>query len=251
MSDLWCVTNDLPEVRSCTILGEHRVTCSDAACRGCAPIDAHLGYVCVRCFDAIVHELSTWDEFKGLVAAAGGRMVAAEPGASTPTGYSHLSLAVLAIDECERWLASVRGVTVDVWVGSWEGARDAVMFARAAASARRSLPTEDRPVELVRRPCPHCDALVVFMNRTREVGGWTVVECENCGEVLDEIRQEVDRWVGSEPCETHSHGDCERFNCGCPCHVEYPFDGDAHTAGRARREEWSTEGRTDRERTAA
>lgn len=255
---LTCITTEgVPGVAACTILGEHKVTCLDhpgwverpGTCRGCLPQLAERGFLCRWCFDSVEQEVTAWPQFTSLLAAAEGRTVSPEAGGgSTPEGWSNLPLTFLAIDECERHLASLTGTTLERWVSTQSGARDAVQFARAASAARRSLQVEERETRISRARCDECGQLTVSVNPTREVGGRTVVECEHCGHVLDKIRPDSHTWIGSDKCSHGHHVDCERVQCRCDCHdlgspsrrvgIEALFDGDMALLGWADRARW-------------
>ncbi|MFL2002160.1 hypothetical protein [Microbacterium sp. A1-JK] len=133
-------------------------------------------------------------------------------------GYTNLALTFLAVDECEGYLESLAGLTLDAWVHTLEGARDALSFASAAESAYRSLEVEERARTIERVRCPQCHQLTITGNNTREVRGRTVVECQHCAYILDEIKSDVTRWVGSEPCEIGGHAECVGVHCQCDCH---------------------------------
>lgn len=46
---LLCITNDLDDLRSCTVRGEHLTVCSDDTCTGCLPRPAEKGLLCYSC----------------------------------------------------------------------------------------------------------------------------------------------------------------------------------------------------------
>src|SRR6185437_12112652 len=138
---------------------------------------------------------------------------------STPTGYSNLPLTVLALDECDRLLASLTGKTLDAWVHTEDGARDAVMFAHAAESAYRSLEVEVKPARVERARCPHCGLLSLTGNPARYRSGVTEVSCRHCGGLLSTVRDDAPSWVGSEACEAGVHESCRDLVCRCECHV--------------------------------
>ncbi|WDH77898.1 hypothetical protein PTQ19_10230 [Microbacterium esteraromaticum] len=162
--------------------------------------------------------VAAWSDFKAKLDATEGRAVAAEGGGGSALGFANLSLVFLAVDECERHLASRRG-TVDHWVQTHQGAADAVMFSHAAARAWDALPVEpreERPVAPQR--CPDCGFLSVYGHVSRKSRKGTVIDCRNCGYELDVVPTHVDRWAGSATCEHQLHTDCTNLNCGCPCH---------------------------------
>ena len=222
-----CITNTgLLGVRPCTMSGEHRVTCPDhegwaerpGACRGCLPRLAEVGHLCRSCYERVVASVAAWPAFREKLEATEGRAVATEGGGSA-LGFANLSLVFLAVDECERHRASLRGTTVDVWVQDPDGAAGAVQFANAAARAWDALPVEHHEREVRRHRCHECGFLATWGNNTRQERGATVVTCRNCGTELDRVRPDIDRWAGSATCEHQLHSDCDSLTCPCACHA--------------------------------
>lgn len=250
MTILCITTTGIPSVWPCTHRGQHRVTCRDhegwatklrpGTCSGCLPRKADRGFLCQACFERVDDAYMRWAPFARLVAETDGRAVSASGGGikgSSPDGYTNLPLTLLTLDECTRLLRSQAGLTLDAWVHTEAGARDAVMFARAAHRAYRSLEVEERPLQLERVRCPHCQQLTLREHHTRKVRGATVVECSNCGEELDKIRDDAaQRWNGSEACEHGRHHQCRSLNCPCDCHQRtsslYTIQTPAHLIGR-------------------
>lgn len=229
-----CATNDnLPGIRACTTLGEHRVTCPDhpgwaektrpGTCRGCLPLAADLGFLCRHCWDLVETAYPQWDRFRQLLEATDGRAVSATGGGgSAASGYSNLALTFLALDECERHLATRGDLTLLMWVNTPAGAAHAIQFAHAALNAYRTLEVEEREkVTPAPARCPECGLLTIGANRQRLVGAFTVVECQHCGHRLDKIRTGPDSWTGSDICEygdPTEHVACTELACGCWCH---------------------------------
>lgn len=257
MTILCITTEGLPGIRPCREFGEHRVTCRDhpgwdesqrpGRCRGCLPRAADHGYLCQHCYDRVEHAYPEWAPFRRLLDEAEGRTHTAEGGSSSAMGYSNLTVAHLAIDEVERHLQDRGDRTIDLWVHTPEGAAHAILFAAAAEAAYRTLKVDDRnehePV-LERTRCPHCQYVTIAEpNRTREVGAFTIIECQWCGGVIDKVRTGPPRWVGSETCEHEDHLACARFGCECDCHrlgrasqqvgIEALWNADMHTASPA------------------
>ena len=229
-----CATNDnLPGIRACTTLGEHRVTCPDhpgwdektrpGTCRGCLPLAADVGFLCRHCWDLVETAYPQWDRFRQLLKATDGRAVSASGGGgSAASGYSNLPLTFLALDECERHLATRGDLTLLMWVNTPAGAAHAIQFAHAALNAYRTLEVEEREkVAPAPARCPECGLLTLTGNRQRVVGAFTVVECQHCGHRLDKIRTGPASWSGSDSCETGDylgHLNCPDIGCSCWCH---------------------------------
>lgn len=233
-----CATSDnLPGIRPCTVRGEHKITCPDRevnraiaehlygadqipelSCPGCLPRPADRGYLCASCMDRVESTYPKWGDFVRLLAAADGRTVTPEHGGATPQGYSNLPLTFLAFDECTRLLASRQDRTLDVWVHTEDGARDAIMFAHAAENAYRTLQVEQRETVIVRERCPNCDYLAVRGHTTRERAGTTIVSCNWCGHELSKVRTAPVVPPASEGCEGDDHKACGELACQCACH---------------------------------
>lgn len=245
----------LPGLSPCTVQGEHDATCPDPEpCGGCMPRPASRGFLCIPHYERVMNAVTDWSVWRRRVEASGGRLVAAEGGSSTPDGYTNLPLTFLAVDECERYLASRGDRTVDLWVHDEVGARDALLFTVSAERAYRSLQVEERAVKVVRAVCPHCEHVTVTGNATRDVAGHTVVECEWCGHLLGKVRTGPPRWAGSTACEHEGHADCTNRECVCVCHdlgrrsmaagVSVLWDADQFAAGGVDRSEWFAYGNT-------
>jgi hypothetical protein len=256
-------TSALPGVQPCAELGLHRVRCPDhpgfqntpGVCRGCLPRSADRGFLCDWHFSLVEHAYAGWARWSTLIEAAGGRAVSANGGGgSAALGYSNLSLAFLELDACTRHLATRGDRTLLLWVNDPDGAGHAIQFAHAALNAYRTLEVEEREK---RTPpparCPHCGLLTLTRNTERQVGAFTVIDCQHCGGQLDKIRTGPDSWGGSHACESDTaldHIECPDVDCDCWCHligaksrhagIPALWDADLATAapGSAPRDEW-------------
>ncbi|WP_336633611.1 MULTISPECIES: hypothetical protein [unclassified Microbacterium] len=242
----------------CAILGEHSVRCPDdpanggegvGACAGCLPTLATHGHLCDFHFDRLGTLYQAYQEWKALVQGAdGSRLVAADGKSTVPDGWANLSPQFLAIDACERLLASRTG-TLNRWVESEAGAADSLRFTAAAAQAIRLQVEEHKPM-IVRERCPHCGLVTVRGHITVEKHRHTIVQCEWCREEITRVDKLTERWVGSETCESHDHLDCERVACRCVCHtigrgstgISALWDADQHTQGFVDRTSWHIDG---------
>lgn len=225
-----CITSErLPGVPVCTESGAHHVTCQDhpgwaepaGICRGCLPRAADRGYLCERCYQRTIDAVAGWRDFRRAVDAADGRLVSADTAGikSSTSGYSNLTLAFLTISECETFLVSRADRTVDLWVHDEQGAKDAIQFTHAAERAYRDLEVAERERPITRQRCPGCEQLTLTGNPSRETRGLTVIECQHCGHVIDEVRMTLPRWLGSATCEHQLHAGCDELACTCPCHM--------------------------------
>lgn len=236
--------------------GAHRVTCPDhdgwsvnpGECRGCLPRAAERGFLCTPCYDRTVNAVAAWHDFRAAVQAAEGRLVSPDTGgtkSAAPSGYANLSLVFLALDECERHLASRDGRTVDLWIHDEDGARDAIRFAIAAEQAYGSLEVAERERQLVRERCPECGRLTTYGHVAREERGVMVVTCDFCQHELARVRPDITRWRGSATCEHTLHAECDALDCRCDCHllgaqsrpggVQALWDADQHAVTSRRR----------------
>lgn len=249
MTVLCITTTILPGVRPCVELNAHRVTCPDhpgwaenpGTCWGCLPRGADRGFLCSHCYERVVNAVAGWRDFRAALDAADGRLVSPDADGikgAAPGGYSNLTLTFLAVDECQRFLASRADRTVDLWVHEEDGAADAIRFAVAAEQAYRSLEIEAREKPIVRERCPDCGALTIA--NTHQERGVTVVTCSFCSTERARIRPDTTRWVGSPTCEHQLHANCDALACPCHCHdlgaqsrpggVQALWDADQHTA---------------------
>jgi ribosomal protein S27E len=215
----------LPGIRPCTHLGLHDEACESDTCTGCLPHAADgRGYLCHRHWEQLQAVHIKWGPFRRLVLETEGRAVSPDSGGikgSSPSGFTNLPLTTLILDECDRLTVSLKGLTLDAWVHTEAGARDAVLFTAAADRAFRSLEVERRPVQLVRERCPECGLLTVTGNPARYNDGTTVVTCQHCGAELAKVRDDAGRpWSGSEACEADDHHGCRDLTCRCDCHLE-------------------------------
>jgi hypothetical protein len=201
---LVCVTNDMTEIRSCTVKGEHQSNCDGFAyrwnadrerdeytgreCRGCLPREARHGHLCLDCF-------MRWESaeagYPSLSRALLGvdRAVQRDNGgvASSTLGYVPLSGIALMFDELESYH---RGATPN----TLPGARNAVLFARAYEAAVKSYPIEERAHRIERTRCPRCNHLNLVWNPTRSEGGEVIVKCSNpeCSGEFNQSQLEVE-----------------------------------------------------------
>lgn len=215
---------DVPGVRPCRPQdGMHLEECTDDECLGCYPHLAEVGLVCERHYGWVKDATDRWPRWLTLVRAADGRTVTGEGGGGQPLGYVPLPGVALAIDECSRLKASQHGRRLDVWLSDDDGARDALMFARAAFAAYATYEVEPTPARVVRMPCPHCGEITVGMNRVHDQNGWQVITCMHCGEEIDRVRDTKAGDSRSTRCRTGRHVECEHNDgCRCACHETGP-----------------------------
>lgn len=167
MSILCITVERLPGIRPCTHKGLHKVTCADhpgfddnpGVCGGCFPRLADRGFLCQHCFARVEAAYMKWDRFARVISQLDRAVQRDNSGVRTqPNGYVPLPGTALAIDECESYLRSFTH-SLEAWVSSEVGARDAVKFASAAESAYRTHEIEEQPTKLRRVRCADCREL--------------------------------------------------------------------------------------------
>lgn len=220
VSSLCCVTNDIPtdhlrgiSMHACTVLDQHAVICDGWAyrlvvkvdpktgeethrhvatgrqCRGCLPREARVGLLCNGCWVRLEQALADWPAFVVKLSALEGRpAVSGTGGGGSVEGYVPLPGTALSVDECERYLQGLGWGDARRWVSTVDGARDAVLFTRAAEVAYRSHQVEENTRRLKRVRCPQCKQLQPSLMR-RPPEFWTDdvrVTCETpgCGKTI-------------------------------------------------------------------
>lgn len=286
MTILCVASENLHGIWPCSIFGEHKVTCLDhelngrdrpGTCRGCLPRLAERGFLCQHHYEMVEHGYSRWGTWSRMIDDAEGRPVTPEGRGAIPDGYIGLPLTALALDECLSFLRDRGDRTLDVWVHDHAGARNALHFAAAALNAWNHLQVEERERKFERVRCAECGFLAFTEHPTKEYRSTVVVECQNCGNVLNEVKLPTAvRWFGSESCEGDDttddplrHLGCTTRDCRCGCHEMGPtsrprglhtlWDADIHAVDPwlVPRQEWVIEDKdtirpvTVEERTAA
>lgn len=193
---LVCITNDMPDWRSCTVRDAHTVRCDgrryhwiekkrrwedDGPCTGCLPREARVGMLCWSCWDKVEHAFADWTPdrratLRGLVRAVQrdteGRT------SSGPEGYVPIPGTILAVDEVESYLRSCTG-DARAWVSTEAGAMDAVRFAAAVPRALRTHELEEREHKIRRTRCPECRQLTLVWTPPRHEADHVRVVCSN------------------------------------------------------------------------
>lgn len=198
---LLCITNEMNDVRSCTLKDVHRVTCDGNAyawnerhnrmettgktCKGCLPREARHGLLCWGCWERVEKGVKDWPNWADKIAAAGDRAVQRDNGgiSSASEGYVPIPGTSLAWDEITSYLRSL-GTSVDAWVSNTQGATDSVRFARAVASAIRTHAVEETAHKVNRTRCPKCNTLALLWTPPERLGDQVTVKCRNCGHAL-------------------------------------------------------------------
>lgn len=199
-----CITNTLPDFRSCTHKGDHTVNCdgreyawsesrgreetTGKRCKGCRPREARTGFLCLTCIEQVRDAVDKWPAHSQALTGVD-RAVQRDNGgiAGQQEGYVPISGLVLTLEEIHSYGKTLTG-TVDDWVGTPKGAADARRYARAVHSAIRNHPVEEKAHRIRRTRCPDCNTLALVWNPVMWEGGDVTVTCGNpeCGKVLDQ-----------------------------------------------------------------
>lgn len=179
---LTCITNVLDDVPSCTIRGEHLLTCtghraSGKECKGCEPRTATHGDVCDRCYTRIDHAIQTAVHLHTALAGVEHAVVA--EGGGIAVGYVPLNAIRLALDEIDRARDGHEDPTE--WVSTEEGAIQAVRFAKYVHAAERAHPTLEATRKLHRLRCPDCNSLTAIWQPPEWAGDDIDITCIRCG----------------------------------------------------------------------
>jgi hypothetical protein len=157
-------------------------------CKGCLPVDARQGHLCIDCYTRWEAADAGYEAFTRALLGVD-RAVQRDNGgvASFTLGYVPLSGIALTFDELESFH---RGTTV----GSEKGAENAVRFTRAFESAVKQHPVEESARRISRLRCPRCNRLgLVWDPALVAQRGEVQVACSNpdCSAILDQNGVEV------------------------------------------------------------
>ena len=197
---LWCITNDVPDLRPCVIPNEHHEYCDgweyrwsqdareDVAtgrpCSGCLPRQAQRGHVCSHCYELIQTAEATYREWFPMMHGVD-RAVAPESGSARSIGYVPLSTLALDRDAIARARASHPG-HLETWISTTHGAADAVRFALATRTAAKKHPTRENPHRITRTYCPACRRPTLIWRPPAAASDPVRVACADatCGHVV-------------------------------------------------------------------
>lgn len=219
MSELVCVTNEMPDVRPCTIRDEHTTTCGDweyrlvttgydkqghpihehratgKPCKGCLPRPARVGLLCHPCWLQLEQALADWPRFEQMIRGVD-RAVRGDGGGRSGRGAGYVPIpgTALSVEECVSYLTEQAWTDARLWVSTEVGARNAVLFTRAAQIAYRSHPIEEKPRKLRRVRCPECGQLSFVRTPPAGQSMPVIVRCQNdeCGKTVREGDTTVD-----------------------------------------------------------
>jgi hypothetical protein len=199
---LVCITNDMHDVRSCTITGEHQTGCdtyeyqwgddvqqyvaTGRDCRGCLPQAATNGHLCAGCwislqsadqaYPALAEVLEKYDH-----------LVTPDTEGSRGSNVPAIPLPAtrIALDEIESYRRNKLTDTM-AWAKRAADAPDAVRFSHAVRRALRSFPTQEDPHRILRARCPSCELLALMWTPPVLAGDAVRIECRNpaCGLIV-------------------------------------------------------------------
>lgn len=215
MSDLVCITNNMPDVRPCTVKDEHVADCdgneyrwvdhygqwlsTGFMCRGCRPRPAVHGLLCGGCSARVTHASKAWPDLSQVLWQFD-RLVQQDGGSSGHESSVPISATKLAIDEVTSHMKHFTG-NVDVWVATEAGAAEAVRFAAAVNRALRTFPTEE-PAHMVQvLRCPECGLRSLLWHPPATAVESVRIECRNpeCSYDVDQDAFEGDATVPVMP----------------------------------------------------
>lgn len=192
MNAIYCIASipGVPSVAPCR--SGHLETCTDPDGHpGCQARLAERGFLCSAHFDRLEHAYARWSEFEAKAGSLGLSRAVQRDNAGVRTsaeGHVNLTGVMLALDECQRHLASAAGHrSLDLWVSTEAGAADAIQFAAAAERAYRSHEIAERPHRITRVRCPECQQQLIWTPPA-----WfekpVSIRCSNveCGHVMDQ-----------------------------------------------------------------
>lgn len=213
MDELTCITNDMPDVRACTVRDQHSSSCDDweyrhvtarydrlgnaihehvatgKPCKGCVPRPARVGLLCYPCWLQLEQALSDWPRFEQMIRGVD-RAVRGDAGGRSGRGAGYVPIpgTALSVEECVSYLNRQAWSDARGWVSTEAGARNAVLFTRAAQIAYRSHPIEEKPRKLRRMRCPECGQLSFVRTPPAGQSMPVIVRCQNegCGKTIRE-----------------------------------------------------------------
>lgn len=207
---LLCITNQMDDFRSCTIRGEHKVSCDGIAyrwnpkryqwdvagtCTGCLPRLARVGLLCAACYERVQYAWAEWTPEREALLGSIDRAVQRDTGGRTsgPEGFVPIPGTILAVNEISSYLGTWEG-NIELWVSTERGAMDAVRFARAVPAALRTHELEEKAHKIRRTRCSKCRQLTLVWKPPAEAAGHVTIVCANCGH---ELPQSAFEWVAA------------------------------------------------------
>lgn len=224
MSSLCCITNDIPDLRPCTIKGLHAANCTgygtrwdaeagqriqtDRECEGCLPSPADKGLLCWSCWekvqdglkiavDMVTHLRSVERAQQVDNAGVRGAFGPADPLPSTWQMGDDIIVLLGHPDpgfpsDATYWEVEaiveryVDAIEPALWVASTAGAIAAVRFNAAMSRALIAHPMEDYEHKVRNVRCPKCKQRTMLWKPPLLHKDEVRVECTNCGFAVDQ-----------------------------------------------------------------
>jgi hypothetical protein len=201
MSDyLPCITNDMPDIRSCTVPDKHTDYCPGSDCTGCLPRRAEHGILCWSCWqktrdavqiapDMITHlrSVERAQQFDSAGVRASSTWVIPIPqtwrladellmllGAPAP-GFP----STADVDEVQAITEEWAHPDADLWVSSEHGAEDAIRFYRLMQTALAQHPMAEYEHRIRNIRCAACKELTLLWKPPLSFEDDVRVVCEN------------------------------------------------------------------------
>lgn len=190
-----CITNDMRDVRSCVRHKLHTDACdgweyvynqetqrdeaSGKPCRGCLPREARHGLLCEVCYERLGDALNGVGPWLTAMQGVENAVRRDTGGVRTKSGPPiPISPVQLAVDEVMSWYRYYPG-DIDAWSQNYEGAKQAVHFARVTLSAVRSHEAEEKPHRIKRVRCEECGQTSLVWTPPGQFRAPVNVQCQN------------------------------------------------------------------------
>lgn len=214
MTALACITTTMPNVRSCTVRGEHVDSCQLETCAGCRPRPARFGILCAACWFDLEHAVADYSAARPRLAAAGGHAVSPERGSTHAGPRLPLTGLEVDLDALDRAHSAIR-FPLSLWVSDEAGARAAVTFTRLVHRLLPRHPWKEDPHNLPRTRCPNCSLLTLRELPPTHKGDARTVACKNCGHTLDQSAYEALAAIEAQCCRRCRDTTCNDPECRC------------------------------------
>ncbi|SDT22157.1 hypothetical protein SAMN04489834_3125 [Microterricola viridarii] len=226
---LVCLTNDIPNLRSCTVRDQHQAHCNGFAwrydraleidmptndeCTGCLPRQAEHGLLCWSCWMRVTeawskaHDMITHLRSVDRAQQIDNGGVRADPGwvIPVPITWRMADELIMLLGHPAPGFPSdavveeidviterfIDDLDPEVWVSRPAGAEDALRFVVLMQTAIAGHPMDDREHRVVNVRCPECRLKALLWKPPLEAGDELDVTCTNCGYEMDHNRYEA------------------------------------------------------------
>jgi hypothetical protein len=223
---LTCITNTMPDVRSCVVQGAHTADCDRGdTCTGCRPREAARGLLCGSCWFDLEHAVEEWAAFYRILGGEDRAMQPELDSARKPQLGPRVPISPMQIDIDAVLRLQPHGLLTMV-VATSEGAMTAVRFTRAATDAIRRYPTAPGAKKITKNRCPACGLRTLVYEPAQHAGDDATVRClsHSCGNIMDSTTFERVALIEAQCCrrcrEAVDRDGCT--NTACTCHTFAP-----------------------------